>query len=65
MAEEVAGEEAWMWGRNLCSNEASKAIEGGQRCKAVLSALLQTGRDIPSRHIRASTRSKACKMLTS
>lgn len=34
-------EEAWMWDRNLCSNEASKAIKGGQRCKAVLIALLQ------------------------
>lgn len=53
-----------MWDRNLCSNEASKAIKGGQRCKAVLITLLQIGRGIPNRHIIVSTKSKACKMIT-
>lgn len=53
-----------MWDRNLCSNEASKAIKGGQRCKAVLITLLQIGRGIPNRHIIVSTKSKSCKMLT-
>lgn len=51
-----------MWDRNLCSNEASKAIKEGQRCKAVLITLLQMGRGIPNRHTVVSTKSKACKM---
>lgn len=55
-------EEAWMWDRNLCSNEASKAIKGGQRCKAVLIALLQWVGGVPNRHTVVSTKSKACKM---
>lgn len=50
-----------MWDRNLCSSEASKAIKGGQRCRAVLITLLQTVRGIPNRHIMVSTKSKACK----
>lgn len=57
-------EEAWMWDRNLCSNEASKAIKGRQRGKAVLITSLQTARDIPNRYFIISAKTKACKKLT-